>query len=76
MNKENRSELNKAIDLINEAKAIIESVKDGEQDKFDNLSEGLQQTENGQKFEEIVSVLDDALNELESACDNINQAAE
>jgi hypothetical protein len=43
--------------LLSEAQEIIESIKDGEQEKFDNLSEGLQQTEKGQKFEETVSTL-------------------
>jgi len=76
MNKENRKELEKAISLIEDAKQIIESIKDDEQDKFDNLPEGLQQSERGEKFEENVSVLDDALSQLEEAIDNISTATE
>ena len=76
MNKENRKELEKAISLIEDAKQIIESIKDDEQDKFDNLPEGLQQSERGEKFEENVSVLDDALSQLEEVIDNISTATE
>lgn len=72
MNKENRKELEKAIALIEDAKEIVEYIKDEEQDKFDNLSEGLQQSEKGQMFEENVSALDDASSQLEEAIDNIS----
>jgi hypothetical protein len=76
MNNANRKELEKAIAFIEDAKGIIEQIKDEEQEKFDNLSEGLQQTERGQKFEETASVLDDAFSQLEEAIDNINTATE
>lgn len=74
MNKNDRKELEKAISLLKEAQEIIESIKDGEQDKFDNLSEGLQQTENGQKFEEIVSNLDEAYSNIEDAMTYIDDS--
>ncbi len=76
MNKQDRKELQKAIDLIEEAKTIIETIKDAEQEKYDTLSEGLQQTVNGQKFEENVGSLDDAFNSLEEAVDNLNTVIE
>ena len=76
MNKENRKELEKAIALIEDAKEIVERIKDEEQEKFDHLPEGLQQTERGQKFEETVSTLDDVFSQLEEAVDGINTASE
>lgn len=76
MNKANRKELEKAIALIKEAQEIVERIKDEEQEKFDNLSEGLQATEKGQKFEETVSSLEDVSSQLEDAVDNINSASE
>ena len=76
MNKENRKELEKAIALIEDAKEIVERIKDEEQEKFDNLTEGLQQTERGQRFEETVSTLDDVFSQLEEAVYGINTASE
>jgi exonuclease VII small subunit len=76
MNNQDRKELERAIEMISEAKSIIESIKDGEQEKFDNLSEGLQQSEKGQKFEENVSSLYEAISSLDSAEDYINTASD
>lgn len=53
-------------------KSAIETIRDEEQEKFDNLPEGLQQSENGQKFEEIVSSLDEAISNLQDAINNID----
>lgn len=72
MNKYDRKELKRAIALLDKEHEIIESVKDIEQGKFDNLPEGLQQSEKGQKFEETVSTLEDALNSIEEATASIN----
>lgn len=76
MNKNDRKELEKALALLGEAQEIIDAIKDGEQEKFDNLSEGLQQTERGQKFEETVSTLEDAWNSIDEAVGSINEAME
>ena len=71
MNKNDRQKLQKAYDLIEEAQLLIEEVKDGEQTKYDNLSEGLQQSERGQKFEENASELEDIYDSLAEEMDNI-----
>jgi cellobiose-specific phosphotransferase system component IIA len=76
MNKNDRKELEKALALLGEAQEIIDAIKDGEQEKFDNLSEGLQQAEKGQKFEEAVSTLEDAWNSIDEAVGSINEAME
>ena len=76
MNKNDRKELERALALLNEAQEIIETVRDGEQEKFDNLSDGLQQTERGQKFEECVSTLEDAMSSIDEAIGSINEAME
>jgi len=76
MNKQNRKELEHALLLIDEAKGIVEQIRDEEQEKYDNLSEGLQQSEKGQKFEANASDLDEALNNLEEAIGNVNNSLE
>lgn len=80
MNKQNRKalelaieELQKARDIIAAQKEIIEQMRDEEQEKFDNMSEGLQQSEKGMSIEAAADCLDDGLNEVETAeksCDN------
>jgi hypothetical protein len=76
MNKNDRKELEKALDLLGEAQEIIDDIKDGEQEKFDNLSEGLQQSEKGQKFEETISFLEDAWNSIDEAVGSVNETIE
>ena len=76
MNKQDRKELERALELIEESKLIVENIRDTEQEKFDNLSEGLHQTERGQKFEETASSLEDVISKLEEAMDGINTVSE
>jgi len=76
MNKQDRKELERALGLIDEATAIVENIREAEQEKFDNMNEGLQQSEGGQKLEQNVSTLDDAISELEEAHGRITEASE
>jgi len=72
MNDKTRKLLKSTIETIEILHSSISIIKDEEQEKFDNLPEGLQQSENGQKFEETISSLDDALSNLEEAISNID----
>jgi predicted ATPase len=76
MNKDDRKELQKAIDLIEEAKTIIEAISESEQEKFDNLSENLQATEKNQKLEENASSLNDEVSNLDDVIMNITELIE
>jgi len=60
MNKERRKTLDKAIALLEEAKSLLEEVASEEQDAFDNMLEGLQQSDKGQAMEEAISELESA----------------
>jgi hypothetical protein len=70
MNKTQRKQLEELrtiiIEALEEAQAIASGMGQEEQDKFDNLSEGLQQSERGQALEQAA----EALSELEGACQN------
>lgn len=86
MNKQRRKEIDSVINqltlqrdqlelqtLIDEIDtSYIESLRDEEQDCFDNLPEGLQQSERGEQMEEAVSFMDDAI----SAIEDINNLLE
>lgn len=52
---------------IENAKEEVEGLRDDEQEKFDNLPEGLQQAERGQAMEEAVGYLEEAADKLEEA---------
>lgn len=47
-----------------------------EREKFDNMSENLQSSENGQKFEEAADLLDEVSGELEEALQSVKDALE
>ena len=76
MNKQDRKVLEEAINDIENAKNLVEEILDNEQSKFDNMPEGLQVSEKGQKMEENISSLDDARNLLQEAIRLIQTAAE
>jgi len=60
--------------FVEEALAIVEPVRDEEQEAFDNMPDGLQQSERGQAAEQAASELDDAVDSLESVLSNIETA--
>lgn len=72
MNKPRRRELNKALELLRQAREIIDNMAEEEQDCFDNMPEGLQVSELGEKIEEnagrlvdIAEYIEEQENELE-----------
>lgn len=74
MNKQQRKSLDEAIELLEQAQEIINTIKDEEQEKFDNLSEGLQATENNQKLETNASTLENASASVDEVLEYINEA--
>ena len=73
MNNLNRQELRKAIDYLQRAHEIIDSLKESEREKFDNLNEGLQAAEAGQKLEQNADSLDYIYDDLDGMIDSINE---
>ena len=72
MNDKTRKLLKSAVETIEILHSSISTIRDEEQDKYDNLPEGLQQSENGQKFEETLDTLGEALSNLEEAISYID----
>lgn len=62
MNKQRRQDLSEVIDLLDDAITRLGEIRDEEQDAFDNLPEGLQCTERGEKMQDAI----DAMDEVES----------
>ena len=66
MNAQGRKEIAKYIASLEEIKDKLDSMMDEEQDKFDNMPEGLQESERGEAMQE-------AIEQLETACDNLDE---
>lgn len=56
--------------------AEMEEIRDEEQEKFDNLPEGIQESEKGEKFEESNDALDELIQELETAFESMQRFTE
>ena len=67
MNAQKRKELQEAIDYLEKARVIIEEIRDEEQNCFDNLPEGLQCSEKGDKFQEAIDNLDTVASDLDQS---------
>lgn len=67
MNRARRKRLSEALDLILQAKDILDEVKDEEQEAFDNLPENFQYGERGEQMEEYISDIEEAFDNLEEA---------
>ena len=65
MNKIRKKELAKIIDLLSEAKERLESVRDEEEEAFDNLPENLQESERGQSMQNAIDAMNDILDSLD-----------
>lgn len=64
MNKERRKIIEEAIEKINEANDLLATVRDEEQEAFDNLPEGIQMSERGETMEQYISDLDEIIDTI------------
>jgi hypothetical protein len=68
-------DLGKAIDLISGIRSDIEDIKYEEEDKFENLPDGLKYARVGEDIESGIDSLDEILTQLEYAYDNLEDAS-
>jgi hypothetical protein len=61
--------------LVKGVVAELESIRDEEQNKFDNMPEGLQSSSKGTDIEDAIQLLDDAISDLDSI-DNAEEGEE
>lgn len=70
MNDARRKKLDYANALIEQAQSIIEGVAEEELEAFNNLPEGLQESERGQQMEQNAEFLDEIVDTIDSCyCD-------
>ena len=74
MNNKRRKELRRAIDMIETALNIVNSVKDEEEDAMCNYPENLQGTETYENMETAVDTMEEVTSAIEDGVDSLNNA--
>lgn len=65
MNAKGRKEVEALIGRIAQIREELELIRESEQEKFDNLTEGLQVSALGEKLESVIDSLDNAISSIE-----------
>jgi hypothetical protein len=73
MNADRRKKLQEAVGTLATAKLYIEECRDEEQEAFNNLPDGFKEGEQGQKLEENIGELDDAMNEIDAVSEKLEE---
>lgn len=76
MNNNDRKKIQEWIDTLDQIREDVETMQNGEQDKLDNMPEGLQESERGEKMQEGIDNLESAIDSLRDAIDYLNDAME
>lgn len=76
MNKARRISITKIADSLQALKSDVESIQSEEQDAYDNLPESLQDSERGDRMQEAIDNLDDAMTLIDEAVTALMLAAE
>lgn len=65
MNNDRRNRITEAQEHLSLARSMLETVRDEEQEAYENMPESLRESERGLKMEEGLDTLDNALSDLE-----------
>ena len=66
MNKARRKELARVVDLLDQARDLLDTIRDEEQEAFDNLPESIQCSERGEAMENCISTMEEMLDYLDT----------
>lgn len=76
MNKQNRKMIEGYISQLEDLKGNIEAMKDEEEEKLDNMPDGLQESERGEAIQDAIDNLDSASDSIGDAIDYLNELTE
>lgn len=76
MNRQNRKVIEANIDSLEGIKQNIEDMLDEERSKYDNMPEGLQESERGEAMQNAIDNLESASDAIGDAIDYLNEAME
>lgn len=74
MNKQRRKELDKIQGQLMDLQTALEELTVEEQDCYNNLPEGIQDSERGEAMTEAVEYMEAAYDNIQDAIDNITEA--
>ena len=74
MNKARRKAIAEVRDILESATSNLEVIRDEEQESFDNLPDGIQESERGEKMSECIEYLEEAIENLGEASDNLDES--
>lgn len=73
MNKSQKKELGKVVDDLTSISSTLESIKDEEEMKKDNLPESLQYSSRADELEQCVDTLSEAIDSIEDAIGTLRE---
>ncbi len=73
MNKQRRKAIGDIYDKLIDIQSDLESIRDEEQEAFDNLPESIQYSERGERMEEYISSLEEALDNVGYAVESLDE---
>ena len=76
MNKLRRKQLSEIQDKIAELRDMIDMVLSEEQEAFDNLPEGIQESERGEAMQAAIDAMENAMSSCEEAEESLEEAQE
>ena len=65
MNKQRRAQLQKVVNMIADARELLEEIRDDEQEAFDNLPIGIQESERGEQMDSYVYLMGEIIDSLD-----------
>ena len=74
MNQDRRKQIDEAAGMLQDALALIEQIRDEEQESFDNMPESLQQSDRGTASEEAANDLSEAADNITGTIDTLENA--
>lgn len=72
MNKDRRKAIGNIYDKLIDIQSDLECIRDEEQEAFDNLPESIQYSERGERMEEYISSLEEALDYVDYAVESLD----
>lgn len=76
MNAKDRKLVSEWADKLDEIKSDIEAMQEEQEERFDNLPEGIQDSERGEEFQAAIENLESSASSIEEAIDYLNEITE
>ena len=74
MNQERRKLISAQISALQNIEYALTDVAEAEQEAFDNMPEGLQNSARGEAMQEALNQLEEAMESIRNACDSLSES--